>query len=300
MTRHPMFGLMLALFGVLVLTPDALLMRLSGMVPTQMMGWRGLTMGGTLILAWLILSRDRGRDLGALSSGPGVTIALCQCANSGLFSFGIGTAPVAMVLLGIATVPVFAALFARVIMNEPTRRATWVTIVVVMLGIAVAAFGHGAGVGLDAAALRGALAGLGVAMVLALNFVTMRAHPHLPIPLVIGTGALVAGVTGTLLTGLGAMPDGQVWAIVLTGGVVLPVAFFCLSLASRHTHASNVSLLMLLETILAPLWVWLALGEAMTPAMLVGGAIVVISVGFYVRHTGRKAGAARRVRPVRG
>jgi drug/metabolite transporter (DMT)-like permease len=125
----------------------------------------------------------------------------------------------------------------------------------------------------------------------------MRAHPHLPIPLVIGVGALVAGVIGTLLTGPAAMPDGRIWPIVLTGAVVLPVSFFCLSLASRHTPASNVSLLMLLETVLAPMWVWLALGESMTPTMLAGGAVVVATVGAYVVHTGRSAAAARRLRP---
>ena len=38
MTRHPLFGLGLATFAALVLTPDALLMRLSGKGGCQMVG----------------------------------------------------------------------------------------------------------------------------------------------------------------------------------------------------------------------------------------------------------------------
>jgi hypothetical protein len=54
---------MLALFGALVLTPDAMFLRLSGMDGPQMMGWRGTFMGLALILVWLLTSRNRLADL---------------------------------------------------------------------------------------------------------------------------------------------------------------------------------------------------------------------------------------------
>jgi len=197
-----------------------------------------------------------------------------------------------VMLLAVATVPVFAALFARIIIGEPTRRATWVTIVAVLAGIALAVFGGKGAVTLGSDALLGALAGLGVAMVLALNFVILRARPDLPIPLLIGLGAALAGVTGVAVTGPAQMAEGAVWAIAITGLVILPVSFFSLSLASRHTHASNVSLLLLLETVLGPLWVWLGVGEAPTPMMVAGGVIVVGSLAVYLWHTGRRRMAA--------
>ncbi|WP_104018845.1 DMT family transporter [Roseovarius nitratireducens] len=288
MTRHPLFGLFLATFGALVLTPDALFMRLSGMGGYQMVGWRGLLMGAVMVALWALTSRRRGRDLALLATGFGLAIVACQYVNATLFSLGIAHAPVAVMLLAVATVPVFAALFARIIIGEPTRRATWVTIVVVLGGIALAVFGGEGAVTLTSDTLLGAIAGLGVAMVLALNFVILRARPDLPIPLLIGLGAALAGVTGTAITGPVAMIDGVVWAIAVCGLVILPVSFFSLSLASRYTHASNVSLLLLLETVLGPLWVWLGVGEEPTPMMLAGGAVVVVSLAVYLWHTGRR------------
>lgn len=290
MRRAPWFGLALATFGALMLTPDALFMRWSGMGGYQMVGWRGLLMGAVMLLLWLSTSRQRRRDLRVLGSGYGLGIVVCQYFNATFFSLGIANAPVAVVLFAVATVPVFAAIFARVIIGEPTRAVTWVTIAVVMSGIALAVFGGGHGnVTLDRAALWGALAGLGVAMALALNFVILRAQPHLPILLVIGVGAVLAGSTGVIVTGPERMMTGEVWAIMVCGLVILPLSFFSLSLASRYTHASNVSLLLLLETVLGPLWVWFGTGEGPTGMMLTGGAIVVVSLSIYLWVTGKRA-----------
>ncbi|QFT80166.1 EamA-like transporter family protein [Roseovarius sp. THAF27] len=283
-------GVLLALVGTLVLTPDAMLMRLSGMEGIQMTGWRGLFMGTMMLLAWAVSSRDRGGDMARLRSGPGAMIVVAQVLNSMLFCMGIASAPAAVVLMGVAAVPVFSALLSRVVTGETTSALTWAAIAAVMAGIGIAVLGGGHGdVALNWAAVTGAGFGLGVAFVLALNFVTVRASPDLPILLAIGVGAWIAGGIGWSVTGVEAMFQGRVWAMAITGGVVLPVSFFMLSLAARHTLAANVSLLMLLETVLGPLWVWIGVGERPTVAMLVGGAIVVGSLTAYLSILRRRA-----------
>lgn len=283
-------GVLLALVGTLVLTPDAMLMRLSGMEGIQMTGWRGLIMGTMMLLAWAVTSRDRGGDMARLRSGPGAMIVVAQVLNSMLFCLGIASAPAAVVLMGVAAVPVFSALLSRVVTGETTSALTWAAIAAVMAGIGIAVLGGGHGdVDLNWAAVTGAGFGLGVAFVLALNFVTVRASPDLPILLAIGVGAWIAGGIGWSVTGVEAMFQGRVWAMAVTGGVVLPVSFFLLSLAARHTLAANVSLLMLMETVLGPLWVWIGVGERPTAAMLAGGAIVVGSLTVYLSILRRRA-----------
>ena len=293
MNRHPLFGVFLAAVATLILTPDALFMRLSGMDGYQMVGWRGMLMGSVMLIGWLLLSRRKGRDVSLLFSGLGLLIVTCQYFNATLFAHGIARAPVAVVLFGVAAVPVFAAVFARVVMGEPTYRATWITMVAVIGGIGIAVFSENSTeLQLNGATLFGAAAGLGVAATLAINFVVLRAQPELPILLLIGSGAVLAGGTGIWITGPAEMLEGQVWAILIAGGIILPISFFSLSLASRYTHASNVSLLMLLETVLGPLWVWWGIGEAVNTATMLGGIIVVISLATYLIHVGRISGTS--------
>ncbi|SDX98406.1 DMT family transporter [Citreimonas salinaria] len=280
-------GVGLALVGALILTPDALFMRLSGMGGLQMLGWRGLCMGTVFLVAWTLTSADRRSDIARMGGGAAILIVVCQAVNALLFPAGIAAAPVAPVLIGLATAPIWSSILARLLHGEPTSRATWVTIAVVLAGLLYAVTDKGE-TGLEAKALTGLACGLGVAVALALNFVTLRHNPDLPLLLAIGLGALGAGTFGWAVTGPSHMTDGAVWAILICGIAILPLSFFALSQASRHTSAANVGLLLLLETVLAPLWVWLALGEAPGARMLTGGAVVVGALAIYLLHGHRR------------
>lgn len=256
-------------------------MRISGMSGFQMLGWRGLCLGLIFLTAWALTSKARRTDLARLGSGTAVIVIACQVMNTTLFPIGIAIAPVAPVLLGVATVPVWSALLARWLYAETATRATWIAIALVILGLTVAISDKGEAA-LDADALAGAACGLGVAFALALIFVTLRHNPRLPLLLVIGLGSMLSGTVGWLSIGSAQMTDGTVWAVLLSALLILPLSFFALNEASRHTAAANVSLLLLLETVLAPIWVWLGTGETPSPRMMVGGAVVIVTLAVYV------------------
>ena len=286
MTRHPLFGLALAVFGTLVLSPDTLFMRWSAMSGFQMLAWRGLSMGGILLAFWLLAGAP-GRA--ALIGPAGLTIILCHTINATLFSLGIAIAPVPVVLFAVAVSPIFAAIFGRVLLGEVAGRATWIATAAVLTGIFIAILGRDTGdIALDANAVLGALAGLGVAAALALTFVILRKHRAIPIFPVIGSGSFLAGLAGMILIGGPvAMTEGNYWPIALAALVILPVSFLALTFASRYTSATNVSLIMLVETVIGPIWVWAYADEPLTLPMLVGGGIVVGSLAIYLLTSAR-------------
>lgn len=290
MKRHPMFGLFLALLGGLAITPDTLFMRWSHMGGFQMQAWRGLLMGATLIGAWCLFPHaTRREDLRALLSSEGLMIVFCQFISASVFTLGIAQAPVAVVLFGLASVPVFSAIFSYLLMREDTHWSTWAAIVAVMTGIGIAVFDTAPGshpvVG---SPVLGACAGLGVAMALALNFISIRRNPRVSILLSSGSGASLAGAAALIVIGPAAMLQGHVWAIAVTGLLILPVSFFSLGSATRYTMTTNVSLFMLVETVLGPFWVWAGTGERPTDAMMAGGALVVSSLALYLWYAGRR------------
>lgn len=291
-TKHPAFGIGLAAFGALVLSPDALFMRLSGMEGLQMVAWRGSLMGLLFLGAWALTRRGapqaRAGDLAALASGAGLAVLGAQVASVLLFPTGIALAPVAIMLIGVATSPVWAALLSRYFFGEKTGRATWITMAVVLVGIAIAVSGHG-DVAISPRALLGALCGVGVAFMLALNFTILRFVSEIPILLVMGLGSGLAGLLALVVSGPAGLTEGHVPSILVTALLILPISFFALFLAPRHTAAANVSLLMLLETVLGPLWVWVGIGEAPTPRMLAGGALVIGALAIYLARPKRRA-----------
>lgn len=67
-----MKGILLACLGVLILTPDALLIRLSDLSAAPLVAWRGLAMGTLFLLAAAAIGQLP--QIPRLASGIGVTL----------------------------------------------------------------------------------------------------------------------------------------------------------------------------------------------------------------------------------
>ena len=286
-------GLMLALAGALLLTPDTLLMRLSGLDGGAMLAWRACLAGLVFLSIGLIARfKEEKGNRARVSSFGFWSLVICQIGNASFFAFGIALAPVAVVLLAVATVPVIAALLGYFLLGELADRRVWATIVLVFSGILMSVAGDiERGLNIDFETLLGACCGLAVAISLAFNFVIIRKNKTVPFELAIGLGALIAGCTAFYLWPAAWQVRGaSLIYISVTGLIILPVSFFLLSKASRLTSAANVSMIMLLETVLGPLWVWLGIKETPNSLTLLGGVLVVGALGFFLyRQAGEPA-----------
>ena len=286
-------GLMLALAGALLLTPDTLLMRLSGLDGGAMLAWRACLAGLVFLSIGLIARfKEEKGNRARVSSFGFWSLIICQIGNASLFAWGIALAPVAVVLLAVATVPVIAALLGYFLLGELADRRVWATIVLVFSGILMSVAGDiERGMNIDFETLLGACCGLAVAISLAFNFVIIRKNKTVPFELAIGLGALIAGCTAFYLWPAAWQVRGaSLIYISVTGLIILPVSFFLLSKASRLTSAANVSMIMLLETVLGPLWVWLGIKETPNSLTLLGGVLVVGALGFFLyRQAGEPA-----------
>ena len=64
----------------------------------------------------------------------------------------------------------------------------------------------------------------------------------------------------------------------LLGVPQLTFGFVCITIGSRTTKAVTIGLLMLVETICAPLWVWLFLNEIPPLGVFIGGTIIIFAI----------------------
>ena len=284
---HPLFGLMLAGFGALVLTPDALFIRLSGMDVWNMLVWRGLQLGLMMYLLILLTSwHEKGTIFKKAFSWRGLGISLCQFTSNLAFIVGIAETSVSVILFALATSPIFGAYFSRLVLGERTHISTWLATIFTLFGIFITVMDAGSSIAApDGSVLFGALCGLTAAGAIGLNFVLLRKHDDLPVAAIIGNGSLLSGFLGLAIVGPWTLLEGNWLMISICGLIILPVSFYCLTSASRYTAAANIGLLMLLETILGPIWVWLGVGEAMTSQMIIGGVIVVATLAIYVIYS---------------
>ena len=58
----------------------------------------------------------------------------------------------------------------------------------------------------------------------------------------------------------------------------LAFGFICITIGSRSTPSTTIGLLMLSETLCAPIWVWLFLNEIPPLSVFIGGSIIILAI----------------------
>ena len=277
-------GIFLALLGALILTPDTLLMRLSELSGGQMVAWRATQAGSIFFIIGLcpfILSRSGVKP--KILRKSFVALVFVQMANVFCFAYGIYLAPVAIVLIAVATVPVFSIILGAVVLKEAVDMRTWAIVVIVFLGVTLSVIGDINSYDIfNLSSILGGLCGLVVAFSLACNFVIIRKDKEVAFPLALGTGGILCGLLAFYFWPSASDINLKgMFYISITGLLILPLSFILLSRASRMTPASNVSIIMLLETILGPLWVWTFTTESPQFLTIIGGIIVILALIYF-------------------
>lgn len=68
------------------------------------------------------------------------------------------------------------------------------------------------------------------------------------------------------------------WWIIFNGAVIMPLSFYCLAAGPRYISGPEVSMFYLLETVLAPVWMWMIFQEAPSRNSLIGGVILILAL----------------------
>ena len=275
-------GIGIASIGALILSPDTLFMRWSEMDVWSMLTWRGLEMGIILILfsSCFKIYRSKYKNI---YSPVGLSIIISQIISSLLFTYGIAETSVSLILFCLATSPIFASLFSIFILGEKTNRATWITAVFALVGVGIAVLNGDDVINApQGSVLIGTICGIGASATLGLSLVLLRFKPNVPAMTVTGVSALGNGFIGLLFVEPNLLFQGDILSISFSGLVILPISFACLTFATRYTPASNIGLLMLLETALGPFWVWVGTTETPNLFMILGGVIVISSLAWYI------------------
>jgi len=262
---------LLTLGGVLVFTPDSLLIRLTDVDPFTLAVGRGVPAGLIMLLGYALVTRQ-----GLLSSVRaigrwGVLVCLLQGTCSITFLAAFSYTSVANVLVIFACTPLIAALLSWLIFREKVSASTYWAIVGAASGLAIVASGSFGGIRWfgDSLALLNAV-------LLATVFTILRGHREINMIPASGIGLLIGALVSIPFAGFPPLDALQVTWLALAGVIILPLALTLLTLGPRYLPAPEVGMIMLLEAVLGPLWVWLVIQESPGIPTLIGGTVVLV------------------------
>ncbi|WP_297770863.1 DMT family transporter [uncultured Roseovarius sp.] len=270
MTTH-LKGLVITALGVLFVVPDSLFVRLIDGDAASIAFWRGVTAGSVILMGVLATRGPRGFSSVARTGWPGAIYTVLIASTAPGFVFAVSLTSVANVVFILASMPVFAAIFSRIFLREPISRRMVLTMMGVFAGLALIAWGSGETKGAhwsgDLVAL-GVSASFAAAMTAARQLRSVSMIPAIPIAF-LGASLAIWPMAQPM-----AVWSGN-WPLLLGHGAFISVSTCLLTLGPRYIASAEVALLILLESVLAPLLVWAVVGEDPGVWAIIGGAVVI-------------------------
>jgi drug/metabolite transporter (DMT)-like permease len=265
-------GLLLTFIGGMALTADIPLIRLASGE-----AWSILLMRCTATLVagmifWSIWRWLSPKAPPLLPGRLGVAVAALYGLGSITFIVAVYNTSTANLVFILAFTTMFSALLSWIFLKQRPANATLLTMAVMIFGVLIIVWDS-----IGSANLFGDFVALCSSFVIA-SAITISRHSGRDM----GFAALVGVifpllVAAAMVTGTGYRIDAP-WWIVFNGAVVWPVSFYCLATGPRFLSAPEVAMFYLLETVFAPIWVWMIFADTPTTASLVGGTILVAAL----------------------
>ena len=284
--REHMTGVIFVVLSAITWSSAGFFTRLIDLDYPTMIAGRGIfgAVGMLLLIIafspakWTLQFRNMGRH-DALYIGNYVFGTICYIAS-------LGHTSIAHNAVIFATLPFVAALLGWIFIRElPSRDAVGASAIAIVGVVVMVGFSD------DGALLGDILSFLGTSS-MAASIIIIRKYPGVAIT----AGACIASFTsGALMlpfAEFSAVTPTHFVYLVLFGLLNAAAGLTLFALGSRRLPPVETALISLLDTPLAPFWVWLAFNETAGPQTIIGGLLVLFAVVLHIYLSQRRQRAA--------
>ena len=277
-------GLLLSLIGVIILSPDSLLIRLVNLDDFSLIFYRSALPIVTVFLFLLYYYKSAVFTSFILIGLPGAVYAILYAITHICFVYSIQHTAVANTLVLIAAAPIFAAIFSVFILKEIPNFFTWIIIFIALIGMIIIGWGSYTSTGIfgDVMALIVA-AGMGFSMVL------VRFYKNKDLVPACLLGCVIAALYALPFNVNFSLNNSQIFILLLMCLIILPIPFMILTIAPKYAPAHEVALIFLMESVLGTTWVWVIIRETPPSNTIIGGIILLIAVSIFIFKSTRES-----------
>ena len=274
-------GLLIAFFGIVILTPDAVLVRLADSNSWTVLFWRGIFFAAGIIVILLITYRSKAvNELINIGKG-GVLIGLLTALGGTSFILAIHYTSIAKTLVIISISPIMVAIVSLIMLKEKPALYTWLSMIIVFIGIYIVMAGDKSGMN-----LMGNLFALTSVIVGGFSFTLLRKYKNVNMVPAMAVNGITIAFIGLIFAD-SLVLSSQSMLYILGSGIVLAVSFSLITIAPQYIPAPEVAMFFPLGTVLGTLIAWIVIKEQPSSNALIGGSIVIVTLFCHAWHSNK-------------
>ena len=189
------------------------------------------------------------------------------------FVVAMSNTTVANVVFIISTQTMFLAIFGYFYLKEKVSLIGLISILLAMSGIVIMI-----GDSISGGSLFGNIVALAIPINFAILVMIIRKNTKVDMVPAIFYSGIFSLIYGFFLAESFEFTKHDLWMGFLLGVPQLAISFICITIGSRTVESATVGILMLMETLCAPLWVWLFLNEIPPISVFIGGAVIISAI----------------------
>lgn len=209
------------------------------------------------------------RDAGLPAVIGGAVMSLSFVA----YVYSMTITSVANVVFIISTQTMFLAIFGYLFLREKVSLICFISIVLAMSGILIMV-----GDSISSGSLIGNLVALAIPINFSILVMIIRKNKNLDMVPAIFYSGVFSVIYGLVMSESLSFSNHDMFLGFLLGVPQLAFGFICITIGSRTTPSTTVGLLMLTETLFAPIWVWLFLNEIPPLSVIIGGVVIIVAI----------------------
>jgi len=269
-------GSLLAFIGVMFITPDSLLIRLSNIETWGMLFYRGVIPFICVLFGLLLFYKKNFIRALKRVGYPGFFYSISFAVCNITFIISIQNTNVANTLIMIALAPMLSAILGSIFLKEIPDRKTFIAILITF-GACVYIFYDSLNLG----NFLGDFFGLVTALGLACNATIARyAKDRDLVPSAV-LGKLFVAIFAFFLVKNFELIGNDIIFVPLMCIMCVAIPFVLVTIAPRFITGAEVNLFFLLETILGPVWVWIVIKEQPSIETILGGSIIIMTIAVH-------------------
>ena len=204
---------------------------------------------------------------------PAVLGGLVMSLSFIAFVVSMSITTVANVVFIISTQTMFLAIFGFFYLKEKISLISFFSILLAMVGITIMV-----GDSLSTGSFLGNIVALAIPINFSILVMIIRKNKNLDMVPAIFYSGIFSIIYGLILSESFTFTNHDIVMGFFLGVPQLAFGFICITIGSRTTPSTTIGLLMLTETLFAPIWVWLFLNEIPPVSVLIGGTVIITAI----------------------